>query len=180
VTADPDGPLLITFRKNFVFKKIALATSIALLATSAFAAEPSRVYAGADIGRTTSNDYVDHFNSFGGFAGYRLNDTFALEGGVRRVGSQGGLKIEQAAISVLATEYMVGEFSNFGFFARLGYNHFDAHGCDGILCGRGSINRPLVGVGMVYNTTERLTTRIEVQRFNGATRNLSVGLIYSF
>jgi hypothetical protein len=163
-----------------VFKKIALATSIALLATSAFAAEPSRMYAGADIGRTSSGDYVDHFNSFGGFVGYRLNDTFAVEGALRRLGSQGDLKVDQAAVSVLATEYMVGEFSNFGFFARLGYNRLHAHGCDGNLCGVGSTNKALLGLGMVYNNTERLTTRFEVQRPASGAHNISVGLIYAF
>jgi OmpA-OmpF porin, OOP family len=163
-----------------VFKKLALAATIALIANTAVAAGPSRLYAGADVGRTKVDGSSTNYTSFGAFAGYRLNDTFALEGGARRLGSRGSLHVDQYALSIIATEYAVGEFSNFGLFARLGYNNVKADGCDGIYCGVGSVNKGLVGLGLVHNTTERVMTRFEVQRPVSGALNLSANVLYSF
>jgi hypothetical protein len=163
-----------------VFKKIALAAGIAVFASSAFAADPSRVYAGGDIGRFLSGDDSSHLTSVGGFVGYKLNDTYAVEGALRRLGSRGNLTVDQAAVSVLATEYMQGEFGNFGFSARLGYARYNADGCDGIYCGKGSFGKVIYGLGMLYNNTNRLTTRFEVQHLDDGANHASIGLIYSF
>ncbi len=163
-----------------MFKKIAIAASLALFASSAFAAEPNHFYVGGDIGRTSLSDYSDSSTSLGGVAGFQFNRILAIEGGVRRLGSEGGLKVDQLAVSLVATDYAVGEFSNFGVFGRIGVNRMHAHGCDGLLCGVGSENRVLVGLGLVYKNTAHLLTRFEIQRPTSGTSNVSLGLLYNF
>ena len=61
-----------------MFKKIAFAATLAILASSSFAADRPSFYAGADVGSTKLDGISDRQSSFGGFP--RLPDQPELRG----------------------------------------------------------------------------------------------------
>jgi opacity protein-like surface antigen len=163
-----------------MFKKIAVTAMLAILASSALAAEKLPIYAGIDAGRSKLDDYSDTYSSFGGFVGYRLNNNIAFEGGYRRLGSSGGLSVNQTALSVIGALQAEGEFSQISLYARLGYNQVKASGCNGTACGIGSTDKALLGIGVGYEFTPHLGARLEYQKPSSDSSNLSLGLVYGF
>jgi hypothetical protein len=168
-----------------MFKKIAIAATLALISASALAQSPSRFYAGADVVSTTARDIEGSESGFGGFAGFRINETFAVDGTLRRLAKDGNIKFNQAAVSMVATGHAAGEWEKFSVFARAGVNRVNARGCNVVTtatevtttCGEGSLTRGLIGIGMGYDFTERITARLEVQKPHSdfTTTSLNVG-----
>lgn len=168
-----------------MFKKIAIAATLALISASALAESPSRFYAGADVVSTSMRDVEGSETGFGGFAGFRINETFAVEGTLRRLAKEGNIKFNQAAVSMVATGHAAGEWEKFSVFARAGVNRVNARGCNVIttptevttVCGDGGLTRGLIGMGMGYDFTPRVTARLEVQKphTDFTTVSLSVG-----
>ncbi|MES2296680.1 MAG: outer membrane beta-barrel protein [Pseudomonadota bacterium] len=163
-----------------MFKKIAIAATLALLASASQAATMQQGYAGFDAGRSSLDDYSGKYNSFGGFLGFRLNSNIAFEGAYRRLGSSGGLSVNQTAVSVLGALPAGGDFTQLSLYARLGYNQLKADGCDGNVCGVGSTSKALLGLGVAYEFTPKISGRVEYQKPTSDSSNLSVGVVFGF
>ncbi|TFW30415.1 hypothetical protein E4L96_00085 [Massilia arenosa] len=168
-------------------KKTALIAALALFATAASAADTilPGFYAGADLGRSTADDYDGHETSYGGFLGYQINQNFAAELGYRRLadttvrfaGYNVDAKVDQTAISVLG---IVPLQKNFSVYGRLGYNHLKAKASLAGYSASDSDNKVLYGVGVTYAFTPAIVGRAEVQRPSSDSTNLSVGVAFTF
>lgn len=161
-----------------MIKHIAAAVVMAATTCAVSAAEPV-AYVGVDAGVTRVNDYRND-NSYGLFAGVKLNQNFALEAGYRELGrfpnpygyGYGFFKAKQTAISVIGSA-PAGAVSVFG---RVGFNtiKLESNGRsandDGLL----------LGVGVSYDITKQISARVEYQRPSSDGKNLSVGVSYAF
>ncbi len=168
-----------------MFKKIAIAATLAFISASALAESPSRFYAGGDVTSTSAHDVEGSEHGFGGFAGFRMNDTFAVEGTLRRLGKDGDLKLNQAAVSIVATGHAAGEWEKISVFGRVGVNRLDVPSVcvgtpQGTACVDGSITRALIGVGIGYDFTDRITARLEAQRPASEITTVSLGVHFNF
>lgn len=163
-----------------MFKKIALAATLALLAsTSAIAATP--YYAGVDLGQTKLDGLSGRKTSFGGFAGYNFNENFSAELGYRRLASftYSGVDfdIDQTALSGIGS-FPVGE--GFSLFGRLGYNHVKVKGHVNGFSASDSTSGTLVGIGASYTFAPNIAARLEFQRPSSDSNNLSLGVSFGF
>jgi OOP family OmpA-OmpF porin len=189
-TAPEELSLSVLIRPKFLsrssmFKKIAIAATLALMSASAFAASPSSFYAGGDVSSTSVRGDDTSYTGFGGFAGFRINETFAVEGTLRRVGSDDNIKVNQAAVSMVATGYAAGEWEKVSVFGRIGVNRIDAgHDCNvtatTTVCGNGGLTRAVAGVGIGYDFTPRVTARLEYQKPESHTNLVSLGVLVNF
>ncbi|MBY0241930.1 MAG: outer membrane beta-barrel protein [Burkholderiaceae bacterium] len=164
-----------------MIKKIAAAAALAVLATSTFAAEPAGVYAGLDVGSTKLDDLSGRKTSVGGFVGYQFNETFAVEGGYRRLASftDSGVdvKANQAAVSVIASLPVTAGIKVFG---RLGYNRLEAKASAGRGSFSDSTSSAVYGVGASFDVSPVVAVRAEWQRPSSDSNNLSLGVSYKF
>jgi opacity protein-like surface antigen len=160
-----------------MFKKIALAAALVLAATSASATD-TRSYAGVDVGRSSIDDYDKNYTSFGAFGGYRFSDAIAVEGALRRLGSDDGAKADQLAVSAVFTGYAKGEWSQISLFGRLGVNRVNFSKC-GVFCPKDETS-VLLGAGIGYDINPRTTVRLEYTRPTSDTSNVSLGLAFGF
>jgi len=157
-------------------KNYLAAIILAITSAAASAAEPAGFYMGADVG-TTKVDYFGNENSYGVFAGYQFNQSFAAELGYRNMGKFRFYGIDadtkQAALSLLVSAPLGAGFSIYG---RLGYNNLevDVHGYSANDSGS------LAGVGFGYAINPNVTARIEYQRPASDTQNVSFGVSYKF
>jgi OOP family OmpA-OmpF porin len=165
---------LILIKGQTMFKKIALATTLAIVAASASATTP--YYAGVDLGQTKIDGFDGHKTSFGGFAGYNFNQNFAIEAGYRELGKFSGLKFDQVALSAVGTLPVGNGFSLLG---RLGYNRISVKGSSPVVHANDA-NGALVGVGASYTFAPEMSVRAEFQRPSSDSNNLSVGLSFGF
>lgn len=155
-----------------MFKKMIAATVLALVASSSFAATPQTFYAGADVGSTKVDAFNGSDTSFGVFGGYNFTPNFAAELGARRLGSWGDVDLTQVSVSVVGTLPLQQGFELFG---RLGYNHIDAD--DGF---DDSSDGAVVGIGLGYRFTPKITGRIEYQKPASDVGNFSAGVVFNF
>jgi opacity protein-like surface antigen len=161
-----------------MFKKIALAATLAIAASSSFAQQvrPS-VYAGVDVGSTKLDGISDRQSSFGGFVGYQFNQSFAVEAGYRRLADFDDVTINQTHASVIGILPLQ---SNFNIFGRLGYNHLESRASAPFSGTIGSTSGVLYGVGVGYNFTPNITARLEAQKPTSDTSNVSGTLSLKF
>lgn len=168
-----------------MFKKIAIAATFAAISSTAMAAEPGRIYAGADIG-TTKVDGVDkRETSVGAFVGYTITPAIAVEAGYRRLAdydlsvgtASGKVTLDQISLSGVATMPLTEKFSVFG---RLGYNHLEADASFAGTSADESESGVLYGVGAGYAISPTLAARVEVQRPSSDSTNVSAGLVFNF
>jgi OmpA-OmpF porin, OOP family len=163
-----------------MFKKIAIAASLAILSSAAMAADAPHFYAGGDVG-STKLEGADRETSFGGFVGYQFNQNFALEGGIRRLADvdigAGNVKANQYSISGVGTVPLSNGFNVFG---RLGYNRLNikASGPGGSLSE--DEDEILYGAGVGYKFSETVSGRLEVQKPESDVTNVSVGVAFRF
>jgi OOP family OmpA-OmpF porin len=159
-----------------MLKKIVAAATLTLIASSSFAGTPGTVYGGLDVG-STKVDGSSKETSVGGFVGYNFHQNFALEGGLRRLGSYDvpgdDLTLDQTALSVVGS---VPLNQGFNVFGRLGYNHLKTDS-DFI---NGSESGVLYGVGLGYNFSPTVAGRVEVQKPASDLTNVSVGVAFQF
>ncbi len=169
-----------------MFKKIALAAAIAIVASSSFAADKTPFYVGADVGTTKISGSSDRKTSFGGVVGYQITDNFAVEGGYRRLMSDTytyqnvavDVSLNQTAASVIGS-YPIATGLN--VFGRLGYNHLSADAKkDGFSASDKFSSGALFGIGMGYDVAPNVAIRAEFQRLNSDFTNFSVGVAYKF
>lgn len=169
-----------------MFKKIAIAAVLAVVASSSFAQQRPAVYAGADVGSTKFDGISDRQSSFGAFVGYQFHPNFAIEAGYRRLGdfdvnvggTNVGLTVDQTALSFIGSVPLQ---SGFNVYGRLGYNRLEAKGS---VAGYGSASDSdsgvLYGVGVGYTFTPNITARLEAQRPSSDSSNLGASLSLKF
>jgi OOP family OmpA-OmpF porin len=166
-----------------MFKQLAIAGALAIVATSSFAGGdlgfyPSR-YVGADVGSTKLKGQSERSNSHGVYLGYVFAPNFALEVEARRLGEFDfcchHLEFDQAAIS-LAGLVPLGDFRVFG---RIGYNklritakppHVPTETNSGNLIG--------VGLGFAFSPT--VAARVEIQKPSNDLSNVSFGVMIRY
>jgi OOP family OmpA-OmpF porin len=160
-----------------MFKKIAFAATLAILASSSFAQVRPSIYAGVDVGSTKLDGISDRQSSFGGFVGYQINPSFAVEAGYRRLADFDNITINQTAVSVIGTLPLQ---SGFNVYGRLGYNHLDSKASYAYSSATDSTSGVLYGVGVGYNFTPTIAARLEVQKPTSDTSNVGASLSLKF
>jgi OOP family OmpA-OmpF porin len=168
-----------------MFKKIAFAATLAILASSSFAADRPSFYAGADVGSTKVDGISDRQSSFGAFLGYQINQNIALEAGYRRLAdfdttfgaNNVGVTLDQSAVSVVGTLPLS---SGFNVFSRLGYNRIDAKGSTAYSSATDSTSGVLYGVGVGYSFTPAISARLEAQKPSSDSSNVAASLSLKF
>ena len=167
-----------------MFKKIALAATIAILSTGAFAAD-GQVYAGADLGTTKIDGVSDRENGYGVFVGYAITPAIAIEAGFRRLadysvssgGLNGNLTMDQISLSGVATLPLS---NNFSLFGRLGYSHLKAKASFGNASGSDSDNGAVYGVGVGYAFSPSVSARAELQKPSSDATSFNLGVAFKF
>lgn len=163
-----------------MFKKIAIAAALAVVASSSFAQDnqvrPS-VYAGVDVGSTKIDGISDRQSSFGGFVGYQFNQSLAVEGGYRRLADFDNVTINQTHVSAIGILPLQ---SNFNIYGRLGYNHLETRLSAPFTGAKGSTDGVLYGVGVGYNFSPNITARLEAQKPTSDTSNIGASLALKF
>jgi opacity protein-like surface antigen len=172
-----------------MFKKIAAAAALALVASSSFAAAPTAFYGGLDVGSTKMDDFDSTKTSFGGFVGYGFNQFFAIEAGYRQLGKydfdvfannrvyEANVKAKQTHVSVIGS-YPLNE--RFDVYGRLGYNKLRAK--VSVLGQDAGVDddKALYGIGLNYNFAPNLAGRIEAQKPSSDITNYSVSVVWQF
>jgi hypothetical protein len=167
-----------------MFKKIAAVAALVLSSSAAFAAQPQPFYVGGDISSTKFDD-ADRETGFGVFAGYKFNETVAVEAGYHRaadldvmVGSETvGVKMNQASLSVIGTLPLSNGFNVYG---RLGYNRLEAKASYQGQSASDSTNEVLYGIGMGYSITPTIMARAELQKPSSDSTKMNVGVAFQF
>lgn len=176
-----------------MLKKIAAAAALAFVASTAAAADVPGFYMGADFGQTKINaivdDGVEYFGdretSYGIFAGYQINQSFAIEGNFRRLASFeerfSGIPVDfdfnQIGLSVVGTLPLSNNFSVFG---RLGYNRLDIKASAGGFSEDDDESGALYGIGVGYDFTPTVSARLEFQKPSSDSTNVSAGVVFKF
>jgi OOP family OmpA-OmpF porin len=164
-----------------MFKKIAAAAALAIVATSAFAAQPTAFYGGVDVGSTKIDGVDDNKASFGGFLGYGFNQNVAVELGYRQLGKWdvlgADLKAKQAHLSVIGSWPLNQQLDVYG---RLGYNQLRAEASYAGYTYGEDTSGALYGIGLNYSFTPAIAGRIEVQKPSSDSTNISVGVAFKF
>ncbi|TFW30057.1 outer membrane beta-barrel protein [Massilia horti] len=160
-----------------MFKKIAAAAALTLLASSSFAA-PTSFYGGVDVGSTKSDVLDNNSNkvSYGAFLGYDVNENVAVELGYRRLGQWDNVRgsgydatVNQTHLSVVGSVPLKDQFS---VFARVGYSKLNGDDVNN--------SGALYGVGLGYNFAPNVFGRVEVQKPTNLTTNVGVSVGYKF
>jgi OOP family OmpA-OmpF porin len=163
-----------------MFKKIAIAATLAILSSAAMAADRPHVYAGGDIGSTKIEGF-DSETSFGGFVGYKFNQNFAVEGAIRSL-----VDAEIDGVDVTATQYAVSALgiipvgNGFDVFGRLGINSLQSKVSVGNFRDKDSETKVLYGAGVGYKFSETISGRLEVQKPHSDITNVSAGIAFRF
>ncbi|HEY0063238.1 MAG TPA: porin family protein [Telluria sp.] len=173
-----------------MFKKIAIAAGIALLSSSAMAAD-AYVYAGVDVGSTTLDRGIVRNEDgtpalakdisrmgAGAFVGYQFNQFIAIEGNARLLTDSeingSDVKADQLGLAAVGT-IPLGQ-SGWSLLGRLGYNRVTIRGNDSKI----TENKPLIGFGAGYAFTPTVLGRLEVQRLRSDVTNVSAGVAVRF
>lgn len=168
-----------------MFKKIAIAATLAVLSTAAMAAEPGRIYAGADVGSTKIDGVKDRENGYGAFVGYNITPAIAIEAGYRRLADydlsvgtvSGDVHVDQISLSGVATMPLS---NNFNLYGRLGYNRLKAKASFAGNSGADSDSGVLYGVGVGYSFSPTVAARLEVQKPSSDATSVNAGLVFNF
>lgn len=173
-----------------MFKKIAVTAALALLATSASAADAAYGYfAGLDVGTSKLKGYGDRESSIGGFTGYTISDRISAEFGYRRLAAATfkgrDFTLKQSSISAV---YTVPVSSGFSVLGRLGWNYVKSSTAYALtdsamnyqLPVSDSKSNPLLGIGASYAITPKISARAEVQRPTDKITNVSFGVLMGF
>lgn len=172
-----------------MFKKLAIAAALAVVASSSFAQQMMprpAIYAGIDVGSTKFDGISDRQSSFGGFVGYQFHPNFAIEAGYKRLGdfdvmagsTKVGVTVDQTALSFIGSVPLQ---SGFNVYGRLGYNRLDAKGSvAGYGSATDSTSGVLYGVGVGYSFTPTISARLEAQRPSSDSSNIGASVSMKF
>lgn len=164
-----------------MLKKSIAAATLALLASSSFAAEPGTFYAGLDVGRSDL-DFGGNATSFGGILGYNISRHWAVEGAVRDAGKfevfgSGDFKIVQTSLSGVGT-VTIGK--GFDFFGRVGINHLSVDDNARFIASDGKKTGINAGAGFAYHVTPAVAARIEAQFAATDLTIVTAGVVFTF
>ena len=160
-------------KKTFLFILLAAASS------PAFCADHG-IYTGTSVGHTSvgnplANPLVKSSdNVFGGFAGYRFNQNFSVEGGYTGIGryrsaTQGG---KADALSLALVGFMpLGE--HLQAFGKIGVADAFGKSSTGGLANASRIG-PMAGLGLQYDFSDRVGMRVGVDRYEAAVKAMGV------
>lgn len=168
-----------------MLKKIAAAAALAIVASTAAAQDAPAFYIGADAGQTKIDDFGDRETSYGVFAGYQINPSFAIEANYRnlaefdyRVGTvTADLETTQIGLSVIGAMPLS---SNFSLYGRLGYNRVDVKATVGTASADEDESGVLYGVGLNYDFSPTVSARVEFQKPTSDSTNVSAGVSFKF
>lgn len=166
-----------------MIKQFTAAVLLAATSFTASAADLPKFYVGGDVGSTkiTAEDGIPSETSYGVFAGYNINDNFAIEAGYRRLGKWtgpgGSVDVKQAALSVLAFAPVADHFAVYG---RLGYNRLSGSTSVNDIGDLGHENDALFGLGVSYEFSKQITGRVEFQRPASGMHNINIGVAFNF
>jgi hypothetical protein len=144
--------------------------------TSSAAPALTGVYVGGSVGSTAITDLSSKVG-FGGYAGIKLNENFAIEAGAQSLG-----KFNVAGTDVKATAYNVSVLAGvpidpkISVYGRLGYGSLTATANGG----SADVNSAVYGVGARYQLNQNLAVRAEYTRLASDTGTFGVGLQYGF
>lgn len=165
-----------------MFKKIATAAALSVLASASFAAT-GPFYAGADFGSTEIDNISDRHSSFGGFLGYQFHQNFAVEVGYRRLANfdayhntsvtKVGVTMNQAALSLVGSLPLTGGLELFGRFGR---NQVEVESSADTSKGDGA----LYGIGVGYAFSPTISGRFEFQKPTSDSTNVNAGVVFKF
>ena len=168
-----------------MFKKIAIASALALMASASFAQTAPSVYVGGQINSTKIDDLDGRNTGAGVFAGYQFNENYALEVGYARLfnedytfaGQSVNVKLNQTSISGIAALPLSNGFNVYG---RLGYNHVSADANAGAGTYSESTSGALYGVGVGYNFTPTIAGRVEFQKGSSDSSTAVAAIAFKF
>ncbi|MES2351189.1 MAG: porin family protein [Pseudomonadota bacterium] len=162
-----------------MFKKITLAAALSIASVGALAADEPKWYAGVDVVRADFKDSEKQDLRGGLFVGYRINDTWAVEGQVARLGKfADSSTVDQYAISGVASVPLGG--SRFKAFGRLGLGHMEVKGGAANIASRDNKIAGVYGLGLSYDFTPTISGRAEIQKANVDTTRVSTGVAFRF
>lgn len=177
------------YKGTIMFKKIAIATSFALLASSAIAGDDtSGKYVGLEVGRAELGTAAKDATSVGVFAGYRFNRNFAIEGAFHGLGNfdfdNGAAgtvnKLSFAALGIMPLNDKFSLYGRAGIYAMNG----DRAAPGSAFVGSAKSSGIALGVGMTYAFTSAISGRLEIQKTTHASdsdwKTLSAGLAFRF
>jgi OOP family OmpA-OmpF porin len=167
-----------------MFKKIVIASALALMASASFAQTVPGPYVGGQISSTDLDGLDDRETGAGVFAGYQFNETFGLEFGYNRLatidnfyGTGVKVKLNQMALSGIATLPLSNGFSVFG---RLGYSRLEAKASAGGVSGAEDDTGAVYGVGLGYAFTPTIAGRVEYQKPSSDSSSINAAIVFKF
>jgi OOP family OmpA-OmpF porin len=163
-----------------MFKKIAFAATLALLASSTFAADRG-IYAGADVGTTDVEGLAGRSHSFGSFVGYQITRNIGVEFNVRRLVDTSeqftDFRVSQMALSLVGTMPLNNGLSLYG---RVGSNKLEGRASKGGVVEGETVNKFSYGFGVGYAFTPVISGRIEMTKITNYGDNVSAGVVFKF
>ncbi|MGZ5200027.1 MAG: porin family protein [Telluria sp.] len=180
-----------------MIKQLIAAAALAGVAAVSHAAEPATsaavsnpFYVGLDGGATKLEHSGDGTRgSYGAFAGYNLNSTFAVEAGFRRLYTWDGWgahdQTNQTSLSLIGTLPLT---PSLGIYGRVGVNQLSRRGdwtgmvLDSVqkFSYKDRTTHSMYGLGASYKLTDKVSARVEVQRPGLDLTNYSAGVSYAF
>ncbi|WP_426101624.1 outer membrane beta-barrel protein [Massilia sp. TSP1-1-2] len=164
-----------------MFKKIVIASALALMASASFAQTAPSVYAGGQINSTKVDGY-DRETGAGLFLGYQFNETYGLEVGYARLADFDAapgvnVKLNQMSLSGIATLPLSNGFNVFG---RLGYNRIDAKASGSSRSATEDTSGALYGIGLGYNFSPTIAGRVEFQKASSDSTSAVAAIVFKF
>lgn len=168
-----------------MFKHIAVAAALVIASSSALAQQTTKFYAGVE-GTSTKLDDAGREGGFGGFVGYKFNETVAVEAGYTRLakgsvdvdGDDVDVKFDQTQVSVIGTLPLSSGFSLYG---RLGYNDIKVKASYAGVSASESLDDGVVyGAGLGYAFSPNVTGRLEVTKPVSEMTKVAAGVAIHF
>ena len=168
-----------------MFKQIAAAAALVIASSAASAQQAPQFYVGAEAS-STKLDGAGREGGFGGFVGYKFNQTVAVEAGYARLadgsfefdGESADVKFNQASVSVIGTLPLS---SGFNLFGRLGYNEIRAKvNYQGVSASEKLDDGVVYGVGLGYAFSPAISGRLEVTKPISEMTKVTAGVAFHF
>ena len=168
-----------------MFKKLVIASALSLIASASFAQTAPSTYIGGQVNSTKIDDISGRNTGAGVFAGYQINENFAVEAGYARLANAddviNGIKVngkfDQVSISGLGIMPLSNGFNVYG---RLGYNRVTIKASAPGFSSTGHTNGALYGVGVGYNFSPTIAGRVEYQKASSDSSSAVAAIVFKF
>ncbi|HET7774720.1 MAG TPA: outer membrane beta-barrel protein [Burkholderiaceae bacterium] len=161
-------------------KKTLIALAMAAACTAPALANDTGFYGGLDVGSSNVDGLGSEFG-FGAFLGYQVNQNFAGELTLRRVGTWklGGVTVDLDAVQISALGMLPFTPQTKGYL-RVGYGDNSANASFAGSRGSASDGNALVGFGIQHSLNRDMALRAEYSRLASDTDQFNVGLVFKF